>query len=186
MLSQAEFDNWCHRLNLSQSAQQTIEVIRSSEPSRRVGGGRKNVSGRYPSKKMGQTIQFESHKVELPFIYELEHDEDVLEFYDQPPPIKLTYQSKAGRNLAFFYTPDFFVIRTNRAGWVECKTEDEWQKLAERNPNRYLLGDNNQWHSPPGEQYAEQFGFFFRLWSDAEVNWVLQRNLSFLEDYYRG
>jgi putative transposase len=44
MLSLAEFDNWCHRLNLSQEAQQTIEVIRSSEPSRR-----KNVSGFYPS-----------------------------------------------------------------------------------------------------------------------------------------
>jgi hypothetical protein len=53
MLSIAEFDNWCHRLNLSQEAQQTIEVIRSSEPSRRVGGDRKNVSGSYPSKKMG-------------------------------------------------------------------------------------------------------------------------------------
>ena len=49
MLSLAEFDNWCHHLNLSQSAQQTIEVIRSSEPSRRVGGDRQSVSGFYPS-----------------------------------------------------------------------------------------------------------------------------------------
>ncbi|HEY9669956.1 MAG TPA: hypothetical protein V6D11_00745 [Waterburya sp.] len=49
MLSLAEFDNWCHRLNLSQSAQQTIEVIRPSEPSRRVGEERKNVSDFYPS-----------------------------------------------------------------------------------------------------------------------------------------
>lgn len=181
-----DFDNWCHQLNLSELARNVVEQIRSSAPSRRVGGGRRNVSGRYPSRKMRVTIQFESHKVELPFIYQLEHDNDVIEFYDQPPPIKLSYQSDTGRNLAFFYTPDFFVIGTNRAGWVECKTEDNLQKLAERNPNRYLLGEDNQWHSPPGEQYAQQFRFFFRLWSDAEINWVLQRNLNFLEDYYRG
>ncbi len=28
-----------------------------------MGGGRQNVSGRYPSKKMGVIIQFESHRV---------------------------------------------------------------------------------------------------------------------------
>ena len=89
MLSKAEFDAWCCRLYLSQQTQNLIEKIRSSEPSRRVGGGRKNVSGRYPSRKMGATIQFESHRVELPTIYEFEHDEEVLEFYDQPSPIKL-------------------------------------------------------------------------------------------------
>jgi putative transposase len=33
---------------------------------------------------MGVTIQFESHTVELWAIYLMEHDPDVLEFYDQP------------------------------------------------------------------------------------------------------
>lgn len=150
-----------------------------------MGGGKKNVSGRYPSRKMRLTIQFESHKVELPFIYKLEHDEDVLEFYDQPPPFKLSYQSKSGRNLGFYYTPDFFVIQSNCAGWVECKTEDNLQNLAEKSPNRYCLGGDNQWHAPPAEQYAEQFGFYFRVWSNTEIDWALQRNLEFLKDYYQ-
>lgn len=48
---------------------------------------------------MGATIQFESHRVELPIIYEFEYDEEVLEFYDQPSPIKLDYQRKNWRNL---------------------------------------------------------------------------------------
>ena len=96
MLTDSEFDNWCCRQRLEEASRKTIEIIRCSEPSRHVGGGRRNVSGRYPSHKMGVTIQFESHKVELPFIYQLEHDEDVLEFYDQPPPIKLSYQSESG------------------------------------------------------------------------------------------
>lgn len=129
-LTSDELNDWCKRQNLSKQAREVIERIRSSEPSRRVGGGRNNVSGCYPSKKMGVTIQFESHKVELPFIYQLEHDENVLEFYDQPPQIKLNYQSESGRDIAFFYTPDFFVIKTDSAGWVECKTEKELKKLG--------------------------------------------------------
>ena len=31
---------------------------------------------------MGFTIQFESHRVELPLVYEMEHDPGVLEYYD--------------------------------------------------------------------------------------------------------
>jgi hypothetical protein len=33
------------------------------------------------------TIQFESHRVELPAIFELEYDDSVLEYYDQAPSI---------------------------------------------------------------------------------------------------
>lgn len=132
MLLDTEFDAWCYLLNLSRQSQELIERISSSQPSRYVGGGSKNVSGRYPSRKMGVAIQFESHRVELPFIYELEHDEDVLEFYDQPPPIKLDYQGKNGRKLGILHTPDFFVIRKNLAGWEECKTEEELKKLSQK------------------------------------------------------
>ncbi|HLO52154.1 MAG TPA: heteromeric transposase endonuclease subunit TnsA [Kamptonema sp.] len=186
MLSNTEFNTWCSRFNLSQQTQTLIEKIRSSEPSRRVGGGTKNVSGRYPSRKMGVTIQFESHKVELPFIYELEHDEDVLEFYDQPHQIKLDYEAKNGRKLGVLHTPDFFVIRTNFAGWEECKTEQELKRLSEKNPNRYFCSDDSKWLSPPGEVYAKKFGLYYRIRSDNQINWILQRNLIFLEDYLRA
>ncbi|MEH2174199.1 TnsA endonuclease N-terminal domain-containing protein [Nostoc sp.] len=182
-----QFDQWVARLQISEAGQKIIEKVRSSEPSRRVGGGSKNVSGRYPSRKMGVTIQFESHRVELPIIYQLEHDEDVLEFYDQPPQIKLDYQASNGRRLGVLHTPDLFVIRTNSAGWEECKTEHDLKKLAEKNPNRYFYSqEDNQWHCPPGEVYANQFGLYYRIHSDREINWVLQRNLQFLEDYYRS
>ncbi|WP_107670688.1 DDE-type integrase/transposase/recombinase [Cyanothece sp. BG0011] len=185
MLSQSEFIAWCNYLNLPQQTQQLIEQIRSSDPSRRVGGGRKNVAGRYPSQKMGFTIQFESHKVELAHIYQLEHDEDVLEYYDQPPPIKLNYQGKNGRQLGVVHTPDYFVIRGNSAGWEECKTESELKKLSQKSPNRYVFTDG-KWRSPPGENYAQSLGLNYHLWSDNSINWILQGNLVFLEDYYRA
>ena len=56
MLSQSEFSAWCNSLKLSHQTQELINHIRTSEPHRHVGGGRKNVCGRYPSKKMGLTI----------------------------------------------------------------------------------------------------------------------------------
>ncbi len=159
MMTQEEFNQWCVNQSLSNQALIEIEKIRIAPPSRRVGSRGKNVSGRYPSRKMGAIIQFESHKVELPFIYQLEHGEDVLEYYDQPPPFKIQYSSATGRNLGVIITPDFFVIRSHSAGWVECKTERELEKLAQKSPHRYQLDINNKWQSPPGLYYAQQLNF---------------------------
>jgi putative transposase len=85
LLKDDKFLTWCKRLGLGDTTCETVSKVRSHGPTRRVGGGRSNVSGRYPSRKMGVTIQFESHRVELAFIYQLEHDSSVLEYYDQPP-----------------------------------------------------------------------------------------------------
>jgi hypothetical protein len=99
MLSQDELTLWSDRLRLPTEARTIINHIRSSDPARRVGGGHRNVTGRYPSKKMGVTIQFESHRVELAAIYEMEHSSDVLEYYDQPQSIKLLYAGASGRRM---------------------------------------------------------------------------------------
>src|ERR671934_2399465 len=105
MLSPEAFAAWCERTEVSVQARSLIDHIRSSSPARRVGGGRSNVSGRYPSRKMGVTIQFESHRVELAGIYEMEHDPDVREFYDQAVQIKLKYEGAAGKRLGVLHTP---------------------------------------------------------------------------------
>ena len=184
MLSSEEVTAWYERLDLSAETRSVIDRVRSSEPARRVGGGRGNVSGRYPSRKMGFTIQFESHRVELAFIYEMEHDDDVTEFYDQPGAIQLNYDAANGRRLGVWHTPDFFVIRRSSAGWEECKSESELKKLREKSPQRYQQEDGG-WRCPPGEAYAAQFGLYYRFRSSAEINWTFQRNVQFLEDYWR-
>ena len=71
--------------------------------------------------KMGVTIQFESHHHELAGIYSMEYDSEVLEYYDQPPTIKLNYESASGRQLGVRHTPDYFVIRRKQAGWIELE-----------------------------------------------------------------
>src|SRR5262245_59040680 len=110
MFDDDTFDQWCQHLNLSESTREIIRQIRSSDPARRVGRRAGNVSGRYPSRKMRRTIQFESHRNELAAIHEYEHDETIHEFYDQPPPVKLDYLTKNGRPIAVWHTADFFVI----------------------------------------------------------------------------
>jgi len=182
----AKFDAWCKRLHLSEKAVESVRALRSQPPSRRVGGGRSNVSGRYPSRKMGATIQFESHRVELPIVYELEHDTSVLEYYDQPPSFQLHYAARDGRRLSVNHTPDFFVLREDGAGWEECKTDADLEKLAESAPNRYRRNGEGHWHCPPGESHANELGLYYRIRSSASINWTLQQNLLFLEDYMRA
>lgn len=185
MLEKDELLHWSQRLNLSEDARNVVEIVRSSDPARRVQSGARNVSGSYPSKKMNVTIQFESHRVELADVYEMEYDDDVIEYYDQPPTFKLEYFSTNGRRQVVMHTPDYFAIRKDTAGWDECKTEEQLEGLSEKNPNRYCRGEDGQWRCPPGEAYAEQFNFYYRVRSSKDISWVFQRNIQFLEDYLR-
>ena len=185
MLGSDDLLAWFQRLDMPEPTRSLINDIRSSGPSRRVGGGRSNVSGRYPSRKMGVTIQFESHRVELAGIYEMEHDAAVLEYFDQPPSIQLDYESAAGKRMGVLHTPDFFVIRQGEAGWEEWKTEEDLRRLNTHNPNRYSAQKDGQWHCPPGMAYAERLGLYYRVRSSAEIDWVFQRNIQFLDDYLR-
>jgi putative transposase len=185
MLSKDELLHWCQKLGLSQEARNVIDQVRLSDPARRVQSGTRNVSGSYPSKKMNLTIQFESHRVELADVYEMEYDDDVIEYYDQPPTFKLEYFSTNRRRQVVMHTPDYFAIRKETAGWDECKTEAQLEELAQKNPNRYCRGEDGEWRCPPGEAYAEKFNCYYRVRSSSKINWIFQRNIQFLEDYLR-
>ena len=64
-MTPAAFEQWCRALALPPSTCDYLAIIRGRLPVRRVNSRAGNVSGTYPSRKMGVTIQFESHKVEL-------------------------------------------------------------------------------------------------------------------------
>jgi putative transposase len=107
MLAPSQFQQWCQRLQLPPTTCDLITRLRAAPPARRVQSRAHNVSGRYPSRNMGATIQFESHTVELWAIYTMEHDPQVLEYLDQPLAFKLRYRSASGRQVAVWHTPDF-------------------------------------------------------------------------------
>ena len=84
MLTPAHLQRWCRRLRLPPGTCEFLTRLRSAPPARRVQARTANVRGTYAARKMGCTIQFESHKVELWAVYTMEYDPQVLEYYDQP------------------------------------------------------------------------------------------------------
>jgi hypothetical protein len=56
VLNEGDFLGWCRRLALAETTQSAIAEVRSRNPTRRVGGGRDNVSGRYPSCRLVKSL----------------------------------------------------------------------------------------------------------------------------------
>lgn len=184
MLNTEQLQAYFTRNHIPPAARQVIEDVRESAPTRRVGGGTHNVACRFASDKMGQVIQAESHKGELPAIYVWEHDPATYEFYDQPPPVKLSYRNATGKTVTHMSTPDFFVLREGWAGWVEFKPEEHLLQSRESGCERFILTEDGTWRCPPGEQFAAQFGLSFKVMSSKEHNHLFVRNLEFLTDYF--
>src|SRR5207244_6588276 len=61
----------------------------------------------------------------------------------------------------------------------------ELVKQAALRPNRYHLHERGIWSCPPGEAYAAKYGLTYRVWASDQVNWAVQDNALFLEDYYQ-
>lgn len=186
MFDPIQFEAYCARLQLPNRGRKYLERVRSSPPSRRVASFVGNVVGRYASRKMGYTIQFESRHGELAVVFQLEHDARVVEFYDQPEPIKLSYVAGSGRQTGGRHTPDLVVLRSDHVAWVEVKPEESLAELAVSQPNRFRRGVNGAWLCPPGEAVAAEHGFRYSIVSSTAINQTLVRNLSFLDDYLRG
>lgn len=186
MFSEQEFQSWCVLLNFTKETVSTIQKIRTSPPSRSVRSSKKNLSGKYPSKKMGMSIQYESYTVELVAMYLMEYDDDVLEYYDQPVTLKLDYSRENGKRISFYYTPDFLVLRKDGAQIEEWKTEEQLVKLSEKDPIRYFKDEEGNWRCPPAEIAASQLGLDFFVRSSAEIDINVHRNLIFLEAYLKN
>src|SRR5216684_7257743 len=176
---------YSHRLHFPKETQELLTSIRSLPPSRTPGARHGNMPVWYPSKKMQCIIKAESAKVEFAFLLQAEHDDTVLEMWDQPPPIPLEYPDKRGRVQRPLHTADYFLFGYQECGWIECKPSQELVKQAERRPNRYLQDAHGVWRCPPGEAFAATYGLTYRVWSSDQINWAVQDNTLFLEDYYQ-
>src|SRR5260370_42116716 len=106
------------RLKLQKEAQDLLICIRSSPPSCLPDSRAGNMPVWYPSKKMQCIIKAESAKVEFGFLLEAEHDDEVLEFWDQPPPIELIYHDRRGRIPPPPPTHDYLRVSHCYAGWA--------------------------------------------------------------------
>ena len=182
MLDNDAFEAWCSENHITNDTRLMIQNIRSSEPVRRVKGRRGNVCGTYPSVKMGMSIQWESHTLELHSVYLNEHNPDVLEYYDQPSIFNLNYIVN-GRKRGSTYKPDYFELRRYSAGWVEWKYENELLQISREKPWKYVQDDDGRWRCPPAEEYAKQYGLDFHVRTEADLPLTFLRNIRYLEDF---
>jgi len=173
------------QFSFSQVTQELLISIRSSPPSRTPGAHHGNMPVWYPSKKMQCIIKAESAKVEFAFLLAAEHDDAILEIWDQPPSIPLEYLDKRGRWRRLMHTADYFIFGREECGWIECKPTEELLKQEKARPNRFVRDEQGTWHCPPGETFAAAYGLTYRVWSSDQINWIAQDNALYLEDYYQ-
>jgi putative transposase len=177
---------YCRRFKFPRATQELLMHIRSSPPNRTPGARHGNMPVWYPSKKMQCIIKAESAKVEFAFLLTAEHDDAILEIWDQPhPSIPLEYYDKRGYLQRVTHTADYFVFGREECGWVECKPIEELLKQEKTRPNRYVRDERGTWHCPPGEAHATKYGLSYRVWSSDQINWVAQDNTLYLEEYYQ-
>ena len=125
-------------------------------------------------------IALTDHKVEFAFLLQAEHDDDMLEIWDQSQSIQLDYQDRRGRIQRPHHTADYFLFRYGQSGWVECKTTQELIRQAQTRPNRYQLNEQEQWRCPAGEAFAAKYGLFYQVYASGQVNGASQDNWLFL------
>jgi len=183
MFEKLEIVSHLRDLGVTEKGIELVISIRSSPPARAVASTRKNVAIRFASHKMGITIQAESRNVEYPYVLGLEIDPDVLEYWDQPTSIKLSYDRKSGKRGGHRHIPDFLVIRENSINFVECKPEASLIKLEQRNPEIFCRDANGQWISKAGIEAVEKYGIGYQVFTPNPSDIILARNASFILDY---
>ena len=197
-MSDAEFDALLGEHGVNDRGRELINRVRSGPPARAVAGGAGNVCGRYPSRKMGRTIQYESRTVEFAYLMCCETDPAVAVYYDQPVELPLRYVLKNGRFHRVNHIPDFLVVGDEFAGFIECKRLDALPGLAERAPSRYQRVEDDRssahvwssstagWRCPPGEEAAALYGLGYRIWTPAGVTPQFVDNARLLQSKWGG
>src|SRR5579862_9618921 len=183
MLNDDALKQYLDGIKLCEPGKTLVSDVRSSEPARVVQGRARNVRVRYPSRKMGRTIQAESHTIEYPFAVLREHDDATFEFWDQPFKRNVRYVNAGGRIINWGYTPDFLVLGKTEILIAECKSKAELEEWLVSDPNRFCKDEEGNWCCPPAEEYFRLLGFKYKVITEDMIDEVLATNCRFLEPY---
>lgn len=179
MMNPEEFERFCRELKLSQEAIAYIKQTRSSPPSRRVGDfAMHNVCGRLASKKMSFTLQSESRTCETIFAMEAGLDNNVLEVWDQPPPLQLR-RTAGGRLHVSSYTADYLVLRRDGVSIIQCKTRKNFEELLLSRPDDWASVDNS-FQFVPASEAAQRLGLPHEIYVTGDWASTYLNNLEFL------
>jgi transposase InsO family protein len=168
--------------NLSSFGRKLIRQAREA-PARAVNKSGSHLTYRYPSKKMGMTMDLES-TLELAAFLPLDNSSSVGEIYTQPFTVTLRTETETESDV-WHYTPDIYYEAEGIAHIVEVKPRSKLFSLAEQHPQRYACDSNGKIHCPPMEAFADEHGFVFSIVTDDEINQIQLENLLFLDHFIR-
>lgn len=185
MLTDDELAELFERLRIPAAGREYIRRVRADPPSRATSTNKCSGKLRYTPLKMPFVVEAEAESTEYVALVDMDHDDATLEFYGQPDALKISYLLADGRrNTSVHTTPDYLRITADRVVFIECKREEELQRLAKKMPGRYQREADGTWRSRPAEATAQALGCSFEIRSSAQNNWARHENLELLKDYF--
>ncbi len=165
MLSEIEILRYQNvTFSLTELAKQYIRDTRESEPSRMVGRhARRNLVSWRVSSKTNRTISLESRGPETAFFLLSEHDDRVIEIWDQPEPVMIERHNKNGKRTKASYTPDFLLLTQEGPVIVEVKAAQDADRLVESYPSDWIRKPDGQVQFAPAEQAFSAIGLRYQV-----------------------
>lgn len=155
--TRADLEKYLERSSLSDDARSYV-LEATTGPSRNVGTTPyRTLVSDFASRKMGTSIATESRTGELAYAILLEYSNDVLAYYDQPPPVECIRKDAKGREGPRGYHPDFLVVRETSIEVIEIKPWEQAEKLAAHRPHEWLL-EGQQARDLPAERAFSRMG----------------------------
>lgn len=129
---------------------------------------------RYPSAKMGTIVALESSE-EFNLAIQLEYDDEVLEYWEQPPSVTLVARDKKGRLCRRGYVPDFLVLKRNQIQVIQVKPAEQCELLSREHPHRWTWSQGVASDTVAAERFSEM-GLPHLVYSDGLAHRVRADN----------
>jgi hypothetical protein len=153
-MTAAQLQRYFDENGLTEGARSCIRLIRASAPAWK---GPAEIRG-FNGTDNRAVVYAEMPAGDLPWASALAADANVLEVYYQPPRLP-----SSAEPLTKVSAPYFFVLWVHQAGWADCQTEEDLERMALQQPGRYYRDASGRWRSPIGEEFARPLGLCYRV-----------------------
>ena len=159
-----------------------LAALAADEAGRATRSGTVNLSGLFPSRKGGRTVQWESKTLELGAHWILECDPAVLAFVDQPGLISYVQRPPDGaaRGFPVQLQPDLLVVATDAVYYLDVEPEAGLHATMRRSSGYVVQEPDGRFRRPGAEAEVAPDGLGYRIWTERDVPPILVRNLAYL------
>ncbi len=180
MNSDLELGDYFGRHQLSGATRAFILKNRRDEGAREVGvHAWGNVISQFASKKMGFTLQTESHSGEFAAAVHFEFNESILEIYDQVTAIKLAENNKSGKLITKDYFADYLILTINGPAVIEVKLSSWLKKIIEEGDPNWEF-KNGEYIRTAAKKKFEEMGLSYYVLELSHKDYFRTENLLLL------